>query len=194
MIRDDGRRTLLFDLDVAIQQLSRDVPAHPSDRAAHRRVPQPSSAVGGDVKHMKLRFGTLLAPPSVRCPRWRGDSDHVGHRRPADLSAADHGMGGHHADIASSPQRSACRLTLSLSKSPNRGPISSPTALVRSIGAVGAGVVHRRHRAPVVGRSVHWCGVGRGKRTERACVLPRRRRVAPVPRGVGRKPTHLDAR
>jgi PKHD-type hydroxylase len=30
MIRDDGRRTLLFDLDLAIQQLSRDVPAHPS--------------------------------------------------------------------------------------------------------------------------------------------------------------------
>jgi PKHD-type hydroxylase len=30
MIRDDGRRTVLFDLDVAIQQLSRDVPAHPS--------------------------------------------------------------------------------------------------------------------------------------------------------------------
>lgn len=30
MIRDDGRRTLLFDLDVAIQQLSRDVAAHPS--------------------------------------------------------------------------------------------------------------------------------------------------------------------
>ena len=30
MIRDDGRRTLLFDLDIAIQQLSRDVPAHPS--------------------------------------------------------------------------------------------------------------------------------------------------------------------
>ncbi len=30
MIRDDARRTLLFDLDVSIQQLSRDVPAHPS--------------------------------------------------------------------------------------------------------------------------------------------------------------------
>jgi PKHD-type hydroxylase len=30
MVRDDGQRTLLFDLDVAIQQLSRDVPAHPS--------------------------------------------------------------------------------------------------------------------------------------------------------------------
>jgi PKHD-type hydroxylase len=30
MIRDDGQRTLLFDLDVSIQQLSRDVPAHPS--------------------------------------------------------------------------------------------------------------------------------------------------------------------
>jgi PKHD-type hydroxylase len=30
MVRDDSRRTLLFDLDVAIQQLSRDVPAHPA--------------------------------------------------------------------------------------------------------------------------------------------------------------------
>jgi len=30
LIRDDGRRTLLFDLDVAIQQVSRDVPAHPT--------------------------------------------------------------------------------------------------------------------------------------------------------------------
>lgn len=30
MVRDDSQRTLLFDLDVAIQQLSRDVPAHPS--------------------------------------------------------------------------------------------------------------------------------------------------------------------
>ena len=30
MVRDDGRRTLLFDLDMSIQQLSRDVPAHPA--------------------------------------------------------------------------------------------------------------------------------------------------------------------
>jgi PKHD-type hydroxylase len=30
MIRDDGRRSLLFDLDVAIQRLNRDVPDHPS--------------------------------------------------------------------------------------------------------------------------------------------------------------------
>jgi PKHD-type hydroxylase len=30
MIRDDGQRTLLFDLDNAIQRLSRDVPNHPS--------------------------------------------------------------------------------------------------------------------------------------------------------------------
>ena len=30
MVRDDTRRTLLFDLDVAIQQLNRDVPDHPS--------------------------------------------------------------------------------------------------------------------------------------------------------------------
>jgi PKHD-type hydroxylase len=30
MIRDDGQRTLLFDLDTAVQQLSRDLPDHPS--------------------------------------------------------------------------------------------------------------------------------------------------------------------
>jgi PKHD-type hydroxylase len=30
MVRDDGQRTLLFDLDSAIQQISRDVPEHPS--------------------------------------------------------------------------------------------------------------------------------------------------------------------
>jgi len=30
MIRDDGQRTLLFDLDMAIQRLSQDVPDHPS--------------------------------------------------------------------------------------------------------------------------------------------------------------------
>jgi PKHD-type hydroxylase len=30
LVRDDGARTLLFDLDTAIQQLGRDVPEHPS--------------------------------------------------------------------------------------------------------------------------------------------------------------------
>jgi PKHD-type hydroxylase len=30
MVRDDGQRTLLFDLDTAIQKLGRDVPDHPS--------------------------------------------------------------------------------------------------------------------------------------------------------------------
>ena len=30
MIRDDGQRSLLFDLDVGLQRLSRDVPSHPS--------------------------------------------------------------------------------------------------------------------------------------------------------------------
>jgi PKHD-type hydroxylase len=30
MVRDDGRRTQLFDLDTAIQQLARDVPDHPA--------------------------------------------------------------------------------------------------------------------------------------------------------------------
>jgi len=30
LVRDDGRRTLLFDMDTAIQQIARDVPSHPS--------------------------------------------------------------------------------------------------------------------------------------------------------------------
>jgi PKHD-type hydroxylase len=30
MVRDDGQRTLLFDLDMAIQRLGQDVPDHPS--------------------------------------------------------------------------------------------------------------------------------------------------------------------
>jgi PKHD-type hydroxylase len=30
MVRDDGERTLLFDLDVAIQRLMTDSPEHPS--------------------------------------------------------------------------------------------------------------------------------------------------------------------
>jgi PKHD-type hydroxylase len=30
MVRDDGQRTLLFDLDTAIQRLNHDVPDHPS--------------------------------------------------------------------------------------------------------------------------------------------------------------------
>ena len=30
MVRDDGERTLLFDLDLAIQKLNQDIPDHPS--------------------------------------------------------------------------------------------------------------------------------------------------------------------
>ena len=30
MVRDDGQRTLLFDLDLAIQRISTDVPGHPA--------------------------------------------------------------------------------------------------------------------------------------------------------------------
>jgi PKHD-type hydroxylase len=30
MVRDDGQRMLLFDLDMSIQQISRELPDHPS--------------------------------------------------------------------------------------------------------------------------------------------------------------------
>ena len=49
MVRDDGERTLLFDLDLAIQSIEREQPGHPSGRAAHGRLSQPAPAVGGDV-------------------------------------------------------------------------------------------------------------------------------------------------
>ena len=46
MVRDDGERTLLFDLDTAIQRLTADVPDHPAGRAADGRVSQPLAALG----------------------------------------------------------------------------------------------------------------------------------------------------
>ena len=49
LVRDDGRRTLLFDMDTAIQRLAADVPDHAVDRAADGRLPQPAAAVGGTL-------------------------------------------------------------------------------------------------------------------------------------------------
>ena len=66
MMRDDGQRRLLFDLDLAIQRLGRDLPDQPAaaaDRGAtHRRLSQPPAPMGGNVsrrvrpiRRMKLR-------------------------------------------------------------------------------------------------------------------------------------------
>ena len=49
MVRDDGQRTLLFDLDTAIQRISQSAPRASRGRAVDRRVPQPAPAVGGGV-------------------------------------------------------------------------------------------------------------------------------------------------
>ena len=49
MVRDDGTRSLLFDLDTAIQRLSADVPDHPSVVQLTSRLPQPPAPLGRDV-------------------------------------------------------------------------------------------------------------------------------------------------
>ena len=51
MVRDDGDRTLLFDLDSAIRSLNQSATAASGRRAADRRVSQPAPQVGGGVIH-----------------------------------------------------------------------------------------------------------------------------------------------
>ena len=46
MVRDDGERTLLFDLDSAIQRLTQDSRRSSRRRAADGRVPQPAPSLG----------------------------------------------------------------------------------------------------------------------------------------------------
>ena len=50
---------------------------------------------GRRCRHHATAFDSVLAAPSTRRCRGRGDSDHVGHRRAADLSAANHSVGRH---------------------------------------------------------------------------------------------------
>ena len=49
MVRDDGRRQLLFDLDTAIQQLAADSAGQPGSRPAAQCLPQPAAALGRDM-------------------------------------------------------------------------------------------------------------------------------------------------
>jgi PKHD-type hydroxylase len=50
MVRDDGRRTLLFDLDMAIQQVRGAVPERGPARPAHQRLSQPAAPMGGHLR------------------------------------------------------------------------------------------------------------------------------------------------
>ena len=51
--QDDGERTLLFDLDAAIQRVSAELPGASGCRAADLRLPQPSSPMGGPMKPLR---------------------------------------------------------------------------------------------------------------------------------------------
>ena len=55
MVRDDGQRTLLFDLDTAIQRIEPRRAGPSVGRAADGRVSQPAAAVGGAVAGYRLR-------------------------------------------------------------------------------------------------------------------------------------------
>ena len=66
MVRDDGERTLLFDLDSAIQRLAAESARPPFRGAAHRRLSQPAASLGGDVRAWW---------------RWSGATRHAGGRR-----------------------------------------------------------------------------------------------------------------
>ena len=59
LVRDDGQRTLLFDMDTAIQQLAARRARSSVDRAAHRRLSQPAPAVGGALSTV-MTFRKIL--------------------------------------------------------------------------------------------------------------------------------------
>ena len=65
MIRDDGQRTLLFDMDTAIQRISRDVPDHPSAVQLTGVYHNLLQAVGGAVAGLRTvtegRYGLTRA-------------------------------------------------------------------------------------------------------------------------------------
>ena len=89
MVRDDGRRTILFDLDVAIQRLNADHPDHPSADSTHRGLSQPAAAVGGGLM---IRKNLLLASPGGRVAGRYRHLHHVPDRRLARVAATDHSL------------------------------------------------------------------------------------------------------
>ena len=50
MIRADGDRTLLYELDTAIQRLAKEFPGNPIGVQVDGRLSQPASPLGRDVK------------------------------------------------------------------------------------------------------------------------------------------------
>ena len=89
MVRDDGRRTILFDLDVAIQRLNCRSPRSSVGGSTHRRLSQPAAAVGGGLDDSQ---SLLLAAPGCRFAGRHRHSHHVDYRRPARLAAPDHSL------------------------------------------------------------------------------------------------------
>ena len=87
MVRDDGERTLLFDLDVAIQRLNADMPEHPSVLESDFALPQSASSLGGclDFKDETVKKNYLLVSPADRYHGRRRHLNHVRNRRAADL-------------------------------------------------------------------------------------------------------------
>jgi tetratricopeptide (TPR) repeat protein len=71
MVREDSHRTLLFDLDMAINKVNQTVPNHPVSVALTCCYPQPASHVGGRVSAMVTHRPSALARPcAAPWPPW----------------------------------------------------------------------------------------------------------------------------
>ena len=188
MVRDDGQRTLLFDLDAAIQR------SRATCRRIRRRCSSPAStttcfAAGRRCEAlMKTAIRVVLAAPRLRRRRRRRHLHHVGHRGAADLSAADHGVG-RHARVSSEPSR---RDSAFRRRAPREGRERTARSVADgdggSIGARRAGIAGGWRGASALRQSLHGRGAGRRQRTGDARLLPRRRRVASLRGGVRRQP------
>ena len=95
MVRDDGQRTLLFDLDSAIQGIAPPRPTILQTVAPDWRVSQPAAPMGGALIYAKRTHAQdlLLAASDggLHC-RYR-DPAHVGHGRFTDIRKADDRLG-----------------------------------------------------------------------------------------------------
>ena len=61
IVRDDAARTMLFDMDMAINGIAADMPDHPSVRLADQLLSQPDKALGGCLS------GVVLGASCGRC-------------------------------------------------------------------------------------------------------------------------------
>ena len=90
MLRDDGERTLLFDLDTAIQRLTLDLPDHPAAVQLTVGLSQPASPLGRRLERASRRICAVRrrSESSVTATASRKSLSHARVRRRAALACA----------------------------------------------------------------------------------------------------------